>query len=76
MAVVSGTDSASTIPPTADRAISMATLALVSTSPRGRFATLNSSRAAPTTTNPMATNSPTTTLAVQRPQRNWNVVGV
>ena len=43
MAVVSGTDSARAIPPTAERAISIATLSLVSTSPRDRFATLNSS---------------------------------
>jgi hypothetical protein len=31
------------MPPTADRAISMATLSLVITSPRDRFATLNNS---------------------------------
>ena len=43
IAVVSGTDSASAIPPTVERAISMATLSLVSTSLRDRLATLNSS---------------------------------
>ena len=43
IAVVSGTDSASAMPPTAERAISMATLSLVSTSPSDRLATLNSS---------------------------------
>jgi hypothetical protein len=32
------------MPPTAERAISMATLSLVSTSPRERLATLKSSR--------------------------------
>ncbi len=42
IAVVSGTDSASAIPPTAERAISMATLSLVSTSVNERLATLNS----------------------------------
>ena len=42
IAVVNGTDSARAIPPTADRAISMATLSLVSTSPSDRPATLNS----------------------------------
>ena len=41
IAVVSGTDSASAMPPTAERAISMATLSLVSTSPSDRLATLN-----------------------------------
>jgi hypothetical protein len=40
--VVSGTDSASAIPPTADRAISMAMLSLVSTSVSERLATLSS----------------------------------
>ena len=44
IAVVSGTDSASAMPPTAERAISMATLSLVSTSPSDRLATLNNSR--------------------------------
>jgi hypothetical protein len=39
--VVSGTASASAIPPTADRAISIATLSLVSTSDNDRLATLN-----------------------------------
>jgi len=39
--VVNGTDNASAMPPTAERAISMATLSLVKTSPRDRFATLN-----------------------------------
>ena len=43
IAVVSGTESASAIPPTAERAISMATLSLVSTSPSDRLATLNNS---------------------------------
>jgi hypothetical protein len=43
MAVVSGTDNANAMPPTAERAISMATLSLVSTSPSDRLATLNSS---------------------------------
>ena len=43
IAVVSGTDSASAMPPTAERAISIATLSLVSTSPSDRLATLNSS---------------------------------
>ena len=42
IAVVSGTDSASAMPPTAERAISIATLSLVSTSPNERLATLNS----------------------------------
>src|SRR6185312_2989689 len=42
IAVVSGTDNASAIPPTAERAISIATLSLVSTSPSDRFATENS----------------------------------
>ncbi len=44
MPVVSGTDNANAMPPTADRAISMATLSLVSTSPSDRLATLNSNR--------------------------------
>ena len=43
IAVVSGTDRASAMPPTADRAISMATFSPVSTSPSERFATLNNS---------------------------------
>jgi hypothetical protein len=43
IAVVNGTDNASAMPPTAERTISMATLSLVSTSPRDRFATENSS---------------------------------
>jgi hypothetical protein len=42
IAVVSGTDNASAMPPTAERAISIATVSLVSTSPKERFATLNS----------------------------------
>ena len=41
--MVSGTASASAIPPTAERAISMATLSLVSTSASERLATENSS---------------------------------
>jgi len=41
--VVNGTDNASAMPPTADRAISMATLSLVNTSPSDRLATLKSS---------------------------------
>ena len=41
IAVVSGTERASAMPPTAERAISMATVSLVSTSPRDRLATLN-----------------------------------
>jgi septum formation inhibitor-activating ATPase MinD len=40
--VVNGTASASAIPPTADRAISIATPSLVSTSDSDRLATLNS----------------------------------
>ncbi|VCT92922.1 hypothetical protein MHAS_04659 [Mycolicibacterium hassiacum DSM 44199] len=43
MAVVNGTDSASAIPPTAERAISIATLSVVSTSASERLATLNNS---------------------------------
>ena len=43
IAVVNGTDNASAMPPTAERASSIATLSLVSTSSRGRLATLNSS---------------------------------
>jgi hypothetical protein len=43
IAVVNGTDNASAIPPTAERAISIATLSLVNTSPSDRFATENSS---------------------------------
>ena len=43
IAVVNGTDNANAIPPTADRAISMATVSLVSTSPSDLLATLNSS---------------------------------
>jgi len=43
IAVVNGTDSASAMPPTAERASSMATLSLISTSPSERFATLNNS---------------------------------
>jgi hypothetical protein len=43
IAVVNGTDSASAIPPTAERASSMATLSLVSTSRSDRLATLNNS---------------------------------
>ena len=42
IAVVNGTDRASAIPPTAERAISIATLSLVSTSASDRLATLNS----------------------------------
>jgi hypothetical protein len=42
IAVVSGTDNASAMPPTAERAISTATLSLVSTSVSARLATLNS----------------------------------
>jgi hypothetical protein len=42
IAVVSGTDSASAMPPTAERAISIATLSPVSTSVKERLATLNS----------------------------------
>ncbi|GAB4904750.1 hypothetical protein MAHJHV29_46330 [Mycobacterium avium subsp. hominissuis] len=43
IAVVNGTDRASAMPPTAERAISMATLSPVSTSVSERLATLNSS---------------------------------
>ena len=43
IAVVNGTDNASAMPPTAERATSMATLSLVNTSPRERLATLNNS---------------------------------
>jgi len=41
MAVVKGTAKASAIPPTAERAISIATISLVRTSVRERLATLN-----------------------------------
>jgi hypothetical protein len=42
IAVVNGTDSASAMPPTADRTSSIATLSLINTSPSERLATLNS----------------------------------
>jgi len=42
IAVVNGTESASAMPPTAERTSSMATLSLLSTSPSDRLATLNS----------------------------------
>lgn len=42
IAVVSGTDRASATPPTAEPAISMATLSMVNTSVKERLATLNS----------------------------------